>query len=222
MRIANELQRMKRIVITGGPGCGKSSVLAELGRRGCLVMPETFRWLKVLAEVESFKAEALPQIDGQDFLRRLLAFQRYTEDEESSDQFCFYDRSTLDLVAYTCFYSASLSLSGTSDSIPLLDKYARRFAKEIHKAFLISLPQVSIEHDWLRQNSLEESILIEKQLRETYAQYGVELIALGRGAIPALCNSIYQCLGITPDAEVHAGEHSNSPGGEKSLKPLNA
>ncbi len=185
---------MEKIVITGGPGCGKSSVLVELGRMGHLVLPEVFRWHKVLLTVESFGSVDGKSMRNRELIGSLLGFHRYFEDEDTADAFCFYDRCVLDLVAYIEFYSARRRSESTPDVLSFLDPYARRFANNIHKAFLIPLPATGIVQDWLRTNTFEEAQLIEQRIRQTYSDYNVDLVYLPKKEVGCLCDLILNHL----------------------------
>jgi predicted ATPase len=58
------------IVISGCSGAGKSSLLAELGRRGCAVVEEPGR--RIVEQELAGDGAALPWIDGAAFARRAV------------------------------------------------------------------------------------------------------------------------------------------------------
>lgn len=83
---------MKRVVITGPPGSGKSRLLLELGHRGFHVLPETYRWLRVLQAIETEGKAQLPPFKDDFFLLH-TALQQFVEDQPSPDidDFCFWE-----------------------------------------------------------------------------------------------------------------------------------
>ena len=105
------LMKLRRIIITGAPGCGKSTLLIELGKRGFQVMPETYRWLKVIQAIETHSSimEPGPLSDDQFLLH--LGLQRFIDDQPSSQtDYCFYDRSLIDVLAYCRVYDQNARL----------------------------------------------------------------------------------------------------------------
>ncbi len=80
-----------RVVLTGGPGAGKTSVLDELARRGYAVMPDSAR--AVIAERQ--QAGLAPRPAPVDFARTVLA-RDLAQTEASGARLTFFDRCALE------------------------------------------------------------------------------------------------------------------------------
>lgn len=87
------------VVISGCSGGGKSTLLAELQRRGHAVVEEPGR--RVLREELRAGGEQLPWGDKVAFLRRILAvaLEDYAEAAKAPREWLFFDRSFVDAAA---------------------------------------------------------------------------------------------------------------------------
>ena len=87
---------IRRVVISGCSGGGKSTLVAELERRGHLVFPEPGR--RVVAQELASGGQALPWVDGARFAAR--AIELALADHAAGAGTCFYDRSVLDALIW--------------------------------------------------------------------------------------------------------------------------
>lgn len=87
---------IRRVVISGCSGGGKSTLVAELARRGHLVFEEPGR--RVVAEELATGGQALPWVDGAAFAAR--AIELAVADHAAGAGTCFYDRSVLDALIW--------------------------------------------------------------------------------------------------------------------------
>ena len=88
-------------VITGGPGSGKTAVLAELARRGHICVPEDAR--AIIQEQVAAAGSAVPWADAPHFaellmLRSIETYQR--ELEKKSQMPVYFDRGVGDAFTY--------------------------------------------------------------------------------------------------------------------------
>ncbi len=86
------------VVISGCSGGGKSTLLAELARRGHAVVEEPGR--RIIAQETASGGSALPWIDMAAFARRAIDMAR--EDREAAartDGWVFFDRGLIDAAA---------------------------------------------------------------------------------------------------------------------------
>ena len=86
-----------KFVITGGPGCGKTTVLEVLERIGYTVMSESAR--KLIMEETARGGRALPWDDWKGFQKAVLRMQLVRENQVADDH-VFLDRAAIDTVAY--------------------------------------------------------------------------------------------------------------------------
>jgi len=164
---------VKRIIITGAPGCGKSTLLLNLGKRGFQVMPETYRWLKVIEGIESFSyLDNQKQLSDDQFLFH-LALQKFLDDQPSDEiEYCFYDRSLIDVVAYCHAYKQSKNLEFSK-------LIAEATSKHIYCAFLLPTPGC-IEQDIFRKEDFRETQRLYNVIKDTYNKFGIRLIKLNK------------------------------------------
>ena len=88
-------------VITGGPGSGKTTVLAELARRGHICVPEDAR--AIIQEQVAARSSAVPWLDAPHFAELLMerSIETYQCQREKKFQTpIYFDRGVGD--AFTC------------------------------------------------------------------------------------------------------------------------
>ncbi len=89
-------------ILTGPPGSGKTSILAELSKRGFPIIEEPAR--RVLEQQRLIDGEGV--YDKNPFLFKELMLSRMLYDYESAPKYdlVFFDRGLPDLIAYSkCF-----------------------------------------------------------------------------------------------------------------------
>jgi predicted ATPase len=115
------------VVLSGCSGGGKSSLAAELGRRGYGVVEEPGR--RVIAEEEQGDGRALPWHDMKAFLLRVIAMAR--EDLEraraAQDGWVFFDRGLID----------ALVALGNIEGEPTVGAFADGPLHYHHRVFLV-------------------------------------------------------------------------------------
>ncbi|ADD42759.1 AAA family ATPase [Stackebrandtia nassauensis] len=86
----------RRIVLTGGPGGGKSSLIEALARQGYPHAPEAGR--AIIRDQVAIGGRALPWADVELFAELMLAFDLRSHGE--ADGTTFFDRGIVDTVGY--------------------------------------------------------------------------------------------------------------------------
>ena len=87
------------IVITGGPGSGKSTLIASLARAGFAVAPESGR--QIIKEQVAAGGSALPWAERRLFADAMLARDIETyRSLETAAGLVFFDRGILDVLGY--------------------------------------------------------------------------------------------------------------------------
>jgi predicted ATPase len=170
----------KRIILAGGPGTGKSSVINVLAKNfPC--MQESFR--EHLARERANKT-------GVDFKNTPLEFSyflfqsRLLQHEEGEKfEFCFYDRSLWDVIIY---------LDHQKTEYPE-DWKTEIKEKEYHsEVFYFPIWDDIYTKDDLRVESLEEAKELDLALREGYKNAGFRLIEVPTGEIKDRADFIIQ------------------------------
>jgi predicted ATPase len=160
---------MRRIVVTGAPGTGKTSVVSLLGDRH-MTVSEPAR--ELIAEHAAKTGEAT--LDGRPelFLRRLV--QRSIDDFKSvaDAAVVFFDRGLPDCVAYAAVFGM--------DPEPIFEQ-ANRYRYE--SPVFIAPPWKEIyTRDALRRATFAQVEAFDLHLRSAYVRLGYELIELPRAS----------------------------------------
>jgi predicted ATPase len=155
----------KRIVITGGPGTGKTSIINELIKRNHICLEEISR--QVTLEAQKKGIEQLFLTEPLLFSDMLLEgrHKQFAEALEFDTPFTFLDRGIPDVVAY-------MDYLGT--------EYPERFVEacENHKydyVFILAPWQEIYTSDNERYENFDQAIEIHHKLVDTYSKYGYEL-----------------------------------------------
>lgn len=92
------METTQRVVITGGPGTGKSTILQNIGHRGYPCHVEVSR--AVIKEELARGSELLPWRDLTGFSDKVFQGQIAQYHEADEGKFNFYDRGMIDVIAY--------------------------------------------------------------------------------------------------------------------------
>jgi predicted ATPase len=171
------------VVISGCSGGGKSSLLAELHRRGHTVVEEPGR--RVVKEEMENEGLALPWTDKAAFLRRALAMALADwTSAHLSEGWVFFDRGIIDAAA-GLQHLAGEPVSGTLD---LPHRYHRR-------VFLTPpWPEIYIT-DSERRHDFNEAVAEYSRLLEVYPLLGYEVSVLPKVGIVERADFVLHSLG---------------------------
>ena len=170
----------KRIVITGGPGTGKTSIVNELEKLGYHCFHEIIRTMTLAAKEEGnsedFVTNPLVFVDdpflfNQKLLRgRIIQFLEATALKE---QFVFYDRGIPDVLAYMHYFKQEYD-----------DEFVIGCNSHIYDKVLILPPWKAIyKSDNERLESFEEALEIHTHLKDTYERFGYQPIMVPEGTV---------------------------------------
>lgn len=90
--------KLRRIVLTGGPGSGKSTLIDVLHRRGYPHSQEAGR--AIIQDQVSIGGNALPWGDRQAFAERMLDWELRSWREATGATCWFFDRGLPDIAGY--------------------------------------------------------------------------------------------------------------------------
>lgn len=181
----------KKIVITGGPGTGKSSVIRELETTGYRCFHEVIRSMTSEAKQNgnpmAFKTNPLAFVpDPYGFNTFLLKCRvgQFLEASALKESLVFFDRGIPDVLAYMDFFGQA---------------YGSEFRKacEEHR-----YDQVFLLHPWEeiyisdneRLESFEEAVQIHGCLLSAYRNLGYEPISVPEGPVSVRANHILKEL----------------------------
>ncbi|XLS30495.1 AAA family ATPase [Flavobacteriaceae bacterium M23B6Z8] len=162
---------MRRIVITGGPGTGKTSLITALESRGYTCMPEISRQVTLEA-----RAQGIDQLFLKDpmlFSRKLLEGRKkqFLHAAELATSPVFLDRGLPDVLAYMNYIG---------------DKYPEEFnaacrSHRYDKVFILPPWKEIYTSDNERYESFEQAKLIHQALQSTYIGFNYKLTEVPTG-----------------------------------------
>ena len=166
---------MKRYILTGTPGSGKTSILHELKRQGYAAVEEAATDVNA-RELGLGHAEPWLQPDFIDSIVRLQK-QRQLEAATLPDELQWYDRSPICTLALSRYlgYPASASLVEEIARIEREGIYQRQVFFIEHLGFC--------QPTEVRKITFEESLVFEQIHEETYTSLGYDLLKIAPEAL---------------------------------------
>ena len=160
------------IVISGGPGAGKTTVLLELARRGFQCAAEVAR--QIIQEQVREGGDALPWGNCERYCRVMLerSIDSYRE-YASGTGVTFFDRGLPD----TLCYARLIGLSFEDEIFVACQRY--RYAT---RAFLAPPWQEIYAADMERRQTFEEAVKTYSLMVEAYKDCGYEVVEIPRVA----------------------------------------
>ncbi|CAL2079810.1 ATP-binding protein [Tenacibaculum sp. 190524A02b] len=174
----------QKIVLIGGPGTGKSSVLNEFIKRGYLCMPEISREVTLKAQKEGI---------DQLFLEQPLLFsqmllegreEQFTNACKESNKIIFFDRGIPDVHAYMNYLK--------TDYPTIYKEKSNKYLYD--KVFMLAPWKEIYVSDNERYESFEQAVEIDKYLREAYQEVGYKIVDVPFGTVEERCNFILNSL----------------------------
>ena len=166
---------MKRFIITGAPGAGKTAIIRQLELDGFSVVEEAATHVIAAAHA---KGQDEPWKDPS-FIDEIARLQRERQMRASHqpDEIQFHDRSAVCTAALAAYLEYPIS--------PLLQRELERIEREAiyeRRVFFIRNLGFITPTD-ARRISFEETLRFEKTHEETYRTFGFELVSIGPGAL---------------------------------------
>ena len=171
---------MKRYILTGAPGAGKTSLIRCLEMKGHCVIEEA------ATDVIAFEQDLGNHEPWQypDFIDKIVRLQKQRQLQAENWQsknglnaLQFYDRSPL------CTYALALYLGFELSSF-LMEEIARIQGNQIYEKQVFFIENLGfIKHTDARKISYEESLRFEKIHLDVYGQFGYECINIAPGPL---------------------------------------
>lgn len=176
---------MKRYILTGTPGCGKTSIIRSLELDGYYVVEEAATDIIALRQAQGI-AEAWTDPSFIDDITNLQK-QRQMQLADLSSEVQFYDRSPL------CTYALSVWL-GYPISITLANEIERIKEEQIYERQVFFIENLGFcEPTQARRITFEDSLRFEKVHEETYRAFGYECTRVGPQELSARVEQIKRC-----------------------------
>lgn len=158
----------ERIVITGGPGAGKTCLIEALAIRGVPVMPEAGR--AIIRQQQSIGGQALPWLDCAAYAELMLAWElRSFQEAERHPGYTFFDRGIPDVIGY-------LRLIG--QAVPDHLRAAAELYRYDGPVFLAPFWPEIYGQDSERRQSAAVARATCQEMAHIYAELGYELVVL--------------------------------------------
>ena len=172
------------IVLTGGPGSGKTTLFEALAARGYATAPEAGR--NIIQDQSAVGGSALPWDNKALFAELMLAWElRSHRAAARQDGPVFFDRGVPDTLAY-------LKLCGLPTPAHM-QKAAEHF--RYNRRVFIAPPWPEIfTQDAERKQDIEEAQRTYDALADTYPRYGYQLITLPHASVEERLAFIVQRL----------------------------
>jgi predicted ATPase len=156
----------KKVVITGGPGTGKSTLINNLIKRGYSCLEEISR--KVIQNAQKKGVDQLFLSNPLLFSELLLSGRekQFIDAEQFENQTVFFDRGIPDVLAYMDYIG---------------DKYPEKFTESCALAkydavFILKPWEAIYKSDNERYESFEQALKINDHLINTYSKLNYNLI----------------------------------------------
>lgn len=174
----------QKIVITGGPGTGKSTVIEELEQRGFSCVHEISR--QVTLEAREKGIEQLFITNPLLFSEMLLEGRtnQYQNATTSNTELIFFDRGIPDVFAYMDFMGSTYP--------PIFKDRSKEH--EYSSVFLMPPWKDIYTSDNERYESYEESLEIYKYIKQAYLQLGYTITEVPFGSVKERTNFILESL----------------------------
>lgn len=175
------------IVVTGGPGTGKTTLLKEIHAKGFTYIPEVAR--KIIQEQMGINGDALPWKNKEKYSQLMLqrSVQAYADAVTMHSQdIIFFDRGIPDTLAYC-----------TLAEIPI--SHQLNFAVQQHRynstVFILPPWKEIYQTDNERKQDFEEAIKTFHVLTKTYTRLNYKLIEVPKLRTDERANFILQYIG---------------------------
>ncbi len=154
----------KRIIITGGGGSGKTSIINTLGKKGFSTYPEVSR--QIIKKQQLINGDLTPWQNLSCFAEECLCRMEKQLDN-NLNEFSFYDRGIPDIIAYL-----------KVNKFEVKDKYFAK-ANQYYNTVFICPPWKDIFiNDAQRPETFEYSKSIYLSIKKIYSDLGFKLIEL--------------------------------------------
>ena len=170
---------IQKYIISGAPGTGKTTIINALKKKDYYCVEEISR--ELIAEQIFIGGNILPWKDQIAFENK-IAQKRYKQYLDSPENcICFFDRSSVDCIAYL----NNNKLESTSQINQIIKNCI--FNKTV---FYTPIWEEIYKNDSERQESFDQSIKIDKHLKDSYIKFGYTIIEIPKTTLDKRVNFI--------------------------------
>ncbi|MGF1853411.1 AAA family ATPase [Vibrio satsumensis] len=174
---------MNPIIITGGPGAGKTTLINALGDAGYPTFAESSRQL--IEQQSQLETGILPWLNLPGFARLCLTVMSEQKDQANQRPIAFLDRAIPDI----CGYLSQANLEVTENY--------REASQGYHPQVLFCRPEASIYvQDEVRPYPFEEALEIHHTLVKVYRELGYKVVEVPFMSVAERVQFVESHLGI--------------------------
>lgn len=168
-----------KIIITGAPGTGKTSIIAQLKKLGYSCSEEISR--EIITEQITSGGKVLPWLNLEEFSQRVFFLRKAQYINAPTDSLHFFDRGLLDVIAYM-----------KVDALPISKHYKEECNKYRYNTTVFYTPiwEKIYKNDSQRKEDLNSAITIERSLLDTYNSFGYLLNEIPKLSVVERANFI--------------------------------
>lgn len=172
----------KKILITGGPGTGKTELIKGLENEGHNCEHEIVR--KITEEAQKKGVDQFFLKDPIEFSKRLMTLRLDQFKKTQNTKYTFFDRGVHEIIAYLNFLN-----------IEFENKFFEQTKGIIYDYVFILPPWKEIyKNDNARYESYEESVKIHEEICNIYKILNVNLITLDKTTVKKRIASILKSI----------------------------
>ncbi len=162
-------------IISGGPGVGKTTLIEELKQTGFLTVEEEAR--RIIKDQLTMGGDGLPWRNKTLYAQLMFDASVRTFEKIKSDNFTdpiYFDRGILDTICYM-----------NMENIPVSKETVEIVGKCVYNRNVFILPpwKAIYETDRERKQSWKEALSTFDKMKETYVEYGYNVIEVPRVSI---------------------------------------
>lgn|SRR5690606_14554207 len=177
---------MNLIVITGGPGVGKTTLINALEKHGYIVVMEEAR--RIIQEQIQTDEEGLPWKNKTYYAQMMLDASLETYQHiaaEPNSNLVFFDRGVLDTICY--MKMENIHISEEVNNLVKSHPYNQ-------KVFILPPWQKIYTTDNERKQTWKDAVFTFEEMKKTYLEYGYELVEVPKTSVEQRCEFIMSCL----------------------------
>ncbi|MCW2119671.1 AAA family ATPase [Flavobacterium sp. 7A] len=162
--------KVKKYIITGPPGAGKTTLINQLAVEGVIIIPEASREIIIAQQLNNGKA--VPWEDIETYA--VLVFEAIKNRLKNNPEAVFTDRSMLDIIAYLEFYN----------KLVFDDLLNFPFSTYYHQTvFFAPSWQEIYKIDPQRPQQYSELQGLAEKLQEVYQRFGFNCVILSKVSV---------------------------------------
>jgi predicted ATPase len=179
---------MRRFILTGAPGSGKTAIIRQLELDGLSVVEEAATDLIALEQARGI-AEPWTRSSFIDAITNLQHW-RQVRGSCNSDEVQFHDRSAICTAALANYLEYPIS--------SVLSRELERIKAEgvFQKQVLFARNLGFITHTEARRITFDETLRFEKIHEEVYSEFGFTIISIGPGSLSERVTAVKKAAGI--------------------------